>query len=376
MHNAQKEILDRIVNAKESAEILHQGQEPCRETVAKLLEFAGKKRLIDIDYVFNLDKARTLEKISFIYKKCKYGELKQRYAIVVETDDYLYVAEVGGEKPSEIYKLSKISKKYKIKDKVLVPGFVSFIAETPDGQTLDIAFYVDHTAYNKLYNILSTKNELDEEEWKQLLLLIGVFKFLGTDEKLSKLLENVPASFVPYVKQLLRRAALSDRYKDAINALLKLAERVKHNPVGYIMDQLATFLAHGKLPITKDGTILAYKKVNRDYTSIWDNTTLNTPGSVVERDLSECDTDPDKPCSSGLHVCSYDYLPSFGSSDPDHVRIVVCEIAPEDVVTVPRGEIYKMRCRRYKVLYDVTYEVLVEKRDVLQELGFVIDPVE
>ena len=382
MNKVERKVLDEIINAR-SKHVLYKGSESCRKIVDKLLQFAKVNKLSQVDYVFNLTRERSLKPYAFVYRRCKHNKLNDRYAVIVEKDNVYYVAELGGQQPSIIYTVDRQKSTdqkndgiYKLKDKVLVPGFVSFVAETPDGEVVELSSYIDHTAYNKIYVILKNKDKLSKDEWQQLLLLIGAFKAFDTDDQLTKILNSIPESFKPYVKYVIMKSAIYDRYKDAIIGLLKLIERLKQNPVGYIIDQLADFLANGKLPITKDGTILAYKKVNRDFTSIWDNRTLNSPGSIVELDLEQCDTNPNSACSSGLHVCSFEYLPMFGVSNPEHVRIVVCEIAPEDVVAVPKGEVYKMRCRRYKVLYDVTQEVLGEGKDILRSLGFVIETLE
>src|SRR3546814_10802848 len=52
--------------------------------------------------------------------------------------------------------------------------------------------------------------------------------------------------------------------------------------------------------------------------------------AVLEMPRSECDEDPDRTCSSGIHFCSIDYLKKgpVGSSD-DPVMIV--KIDPADV---------------------------------------------
>src|SRR3546814_19689465 len=65
---------------------------------------------------------------------------------------------------------------------------------------------------------------------------------------------------------------------------------------------------------------------------------------------SECDEDPDRTCSSGIHFCSIDYLKKgpVGSSD-DPVMIV--KIDPADVTAIPRDyNDTKGRCCRMEVV--------------------------
>ena len=58
---------------------------------------------------------------------------------------------------------------------------------------------------------------------------------------------------------------------------------------------------------------------------------------------------PKVTCSSGLHVCSYSYLSSFSGD-----RIVICEVEPHNVVSVPVDYYFaKMRCCKYKVIEEV-----------------------
>jgi len=211
------------------------------------------------------------------------------------------------------------------------------------------------------------------EEIKSLLIkeLIATAGFEVKNETVYLDGKVVPKSLAFYIRDKLIQSfkengtVESSKYLTSLRNFIKKLEK---NPVGYIIDQIAAFLVNGKLPITLEGDIVAYKKVNPDYTSIWDNKTLNRPGDTVELPLEECDTNPDEACSSGLHVCSYEYLPMFGAHKPEHFKVVVCKISPEDVVAVPNKEIYKMRCRKYTVIADVTKDV-VEKGDVLSEFG-------
>src|SRR3546814_719521 len=105
------------------------------------------------------------------------------------------------------------------------------------------------------------------------------------------------------------------------------------------------------LPISPDGFILAFKRVKKDY---WDHRTGETffhkVGAVLEMPRSECDEDPDRTCSSGIHFCSIDYLKKgpVGSSD-DPVMIV--KIDPADVTAIPRDyNDTKGRCCRMEVV--------------------------
>jgi hypothetical protein len=94
---------------------------------------------------------------------------------------------------------------------------------------------------------------------------------------------------------------------------------------------------------------LAYKKVRDDYLDIHSGTMDNSVGQIVEMERNEVDDDKDRTCSAGLHFCSKDYLPHFGSGDGN--RVVILKINPRDVVSIPSDyNNAKGRACRYEVI--------------------------
>jgi len=266
---------------------------------------------------------------------------------------------------------------YEIKDLYYDGNYFYFEALNDNDHVILQAYvpFIDDNKKQKLESIINEyvdKDEIPGETLRSLKAIVGevILDDLGIiikdgDYYLDK--KPIPKALAKYLSKLIDTYSKANKLAYVVQAFVKFIRRLEKNPVGYIIDQLADFITRGRIPITKDGMILAYKKVNADYTSIWDDKTLHTPGSIVELPLEMCDTDPNRACSSGLHVCSYEYLPHYGAMEPEKVRIVVCEIDPADVVAVPNTETYKMRCRRYKVLYDVTQEAL--EKDILSEYG-------
>lgn len=121
------------------------------------------------------------------------------------------------------------------------------------------------------------------------------------------------------------------------------------NPSYRSVQQLYGFLEANDLPITPNGKFFAYKKVAHDYLDIHSHTFDNSIGKTVEMNRNEVDDNPDRTCSAGLHVCSESYLPHYGSSDLDHV--MVCEVDPADVVSIPTDyNNAKMRTCKYVVV--------------------------
>lgn len=139
-----------------------------------------------------------------------------------------------------------------------------------------------------------------------------------------------------------------------IMPMARFFENLYQNPATWVRDELYVWLERSTLPITEDGCFLAYKNVNGDFTSIYDNTTLNTPGTVVQMDRSKVNPERAMVCSSGLHFCSKDYLPGF-SHGRDNTTILL-KINPADVVSVPANETAKGRAWKYEVLEVVEHD--------------------
>lgn len=132
--------------------------------------------------------------------------------------------------------------------------------------------------------------------------------------------------------------------------IAKFMERLYLNPVETAHKELFTWLENSNLPITEDGCFIAYKRVSKDYTSLYDSKTPNTIGSIVSMKRREdADSDFRQQCSTGLHFCSYEYLSHFSGA-----RTLILKVAPEDVVAIPDdyGNT-KGRAWRYEVIGEV-----------------------
>ena len=128
--------------------------------------------------------------------------------------------------------------------------------------------------------------------------------------------------------------------------LLELAAKIDQIDSKHIRTQLYGFLKHNGHPITKDGNFIAYKMVSDDFKDLHTRTMDNNVGAVVTMPRRDCDDDPTRTCSTGLHVAAYDYAHKFGSG-----YLVLCEVDPRDVVAVPIDyDQKKMRTCRYKVV--------------------------
>ena len=119
--------------------------------------------------------------------------------------------------------------------------------------------------------------------------------------------------------------------------ILKFAEKVMGNETIDVREDLYKWLENGKMPVFADGDFIAYKLVREDYSPIHRGPygKVQKPGTVVEMPRSACNANRDVTCSTGLHFCSYDYLPIFNSgTNYEGRRVIVLKINPADVVAI------------------------------------------
>lgn len=136
-----------------------------------------------------------------------------------------------------------------------------------------------------------------------------------------------------------------------VRPMARFLEKMRSNPSLTAQDELYIWLEHSALPITSDGDFIAFKKVREDYKSYHDGTTDNSIGSkpFVPRDT--CDPSRNNTCSSGLHFCSFDYLPNYMG---DEGRVVICKINPADVTAIPNDyNNAKGRAWTYEIIGEV-----------------------
>lgn len=153
-------------------------------------------------------------------------------------------------------------------------------------------------------------------------------------------------------------------------SLVPLANFLKRLPDSYrIRQDLLKFLDYGNNPLMDDGRFVAYKRVRSTFMDIHSNTFSNAPGQVLSMPRHEVDDDPNRTCSYGFHVCSYEYLSHFGSSQGSTDKVVAVAVAPEDVVSIPVDyNNTKMRCTGYVVLNELPMEWRSE--DILADSSF------
>jgi hypothetical protein len=141
-------------------------------------------------------------------------------------------------------------------------------------------------------------------------------------------------------------ASGSENYQYALKFMIKMVE---NNMDETSMDGLFKFLQNARIPINHNGNILTYKLINSNYTDCYTGKIDNSIGKTVSMERSKVTYNPQQTCAAGLHVCSYSYLSHYTGN-----RIVICEVEPHNVVSVPVDYHFaKMRCCQYTVIEEV-----------------------
>lgn len=137
-----------------------------------------------------------------------------------------------------------------------------------------------------------------------------------------------------------------------VSSMVAFLDNTEQNPSYRSRTELYSWLEKNCNPLTEDGCFIAYKKVrNHEGGNLYDIYTgkiRNNVGDTPEMARNKVDDDRNRTCSHGLHVCSYNYLKSYGNKDD---VVVLVKVNPKDVVSVPVDyNNTKMRVCRYEVL--------------------------
>ena len=223
----------------------------------------------------------------------------------------------------------------------------------------------DHPNFKAIFDLLQSGKEPTFEEMEELadlkkqITAIDIDGVTVEEDGSGALTVKIDGKKVEILDESLQvrlvemlHIADKDLQKAAYKAFAKFLKNLYKNPSYKSVRQLYRFLDANDLPITQNGTFLAYKKVAHDYLDIHSRSFDNSVGKVVEMPRYQVVDDPEITCASGLHVCSFDYLANYSSSELD--RVVICEVNPEDVVSVPTDyHNAKMRVCKYTVVDEI-----------------------
>ncbi len=172
-----------------------------------------------------------------------------------------------------------------------------------------------------------------------------------------------------YFKDEILRGSLSQKaiemIKDGKNcdSFLLFIEKIGENPSLQSINEFLTWLDHNSFIILENGNFLGYKSVRQvtagdfkdqrgrnvtagDFIDYWSSSFRNNIGDTNYMARSKVDPNKKKDCSNGFHISTLSYAKNFRGG----VHIVLCEVHPKDVVSVPEdcsGQ--KVRVCRYKV---------------------------
>lgn len=223
---------------------------------------------------------------------------------------------------------------------------------------LPINIPADHSLYEEIVDAVMEDDEVAVEEL--------IDRFLAVRKRISKAdiegvehfafdekNQTITYKGVVVANQLAERILKERNYNKNIRHLLNLLANTIQNPNTRAQTDLFEWLVAGEMPITEDGCILAYKYLNHDFYDVHTGSVYQAPGMVVEMDRSLCDDNPENTCSSGLHFCSWSYLPHYASGR----KLVMVKVNPRDIVAFPRDyNLSKARCCRYEIVRELDWD--------------------
>lgn len=138
-------------------------------------------------------------------------------------------------------------------------------------------------------------------------------------------------------------------------ALQALMNRISTIDRQHSVEDLVRFIENAEMPVTADGRLVAFKRVNKhsdgNNYDVYSGTILNNVGCRVQMDIENVDPNRARDCSYGLHVASRGYLRNFSGD-----TLLLILVNPEDVIAVPQYDPKKVRVCRYDIVHEFTPE--------------------
>lgn len=195
-------------------------------------------------------------------------------------------------------------------------------------------------------NYLALRKAIIEEDEKAILANLTVAKSLKDWAKGKFTVSDNLIAFdgVPLPTDLNDRIIQMATNNEDPSCMFLFWERLQKNPSYRSVQQLWKFLRHSGISFAPDGCFYAYKGVNSDYTDCHSGRFENKPGVTLEMPRNQISDDPNHACHEGFHVGALDHAKGYGQ------RIIICKVAPEDVVCVPYdSSSQKMRVSKYYI---------------------------
>lgn len=155
---------------------------------------------------------------------------------------------------------------------------------------------------------------------------------------------------------------LNDQFKavtagvTSVDGMQRFLNRAASVERGHSVEDLLKFVQKGELPFADDGTVLVYKRLRSTneegvFVDCHSRKVKQRVGSYVHMAESLVDPNRNQDCSNGLHVARRDYLHSFNGD-----VLVLCKLAPEDVIAVPKYDARKLRAKAYFIIAQLSDE--------------------
>lgn len=214
---------------------------------------------------------------------------------------------------------------------VVKPGIG--ISVVIDGTPFNVA--KDAINYNELFAALSAG--ADVERIRKLASPIAALRTLANNEGLE-ITENAETGElqVSYEGKPLR-GVIASRILDLFRAekgfeiYRKFVAKALTNRDPDAVDQLFRFMEANRLSLHPDGDVLAFKAVKSNYYDHHSGKVLYALGTTVEMPREKCDSNPNRSCSTGLHVGGDSYVKTQYSGS----KMLIIKINPADFVAVP-----------------------------------------
>jgi hypothetical protein len=230
------------------------------------------------------------------------------------------------------------------------------------GKPVTISKATQEDKYNKVLQLIKDNDE------------DGIIKYLDTATSISTKLgvtitkEGVVTyvndkSQVEQLPPSLNKTlvAMYEQDESSITPLIKFWEKVRLNPSYRVNRCLFDFIEANNIVINEHGNLIMYKIVKRtDDKEVFLDLYTKTFKQMFNVELrilrNNVDDNIDNQCSHGFHVCSWQYLPHYGSAVSGHDAILLCEVDPTDIVAIPRDyNNSKIRTCAYTPLSEYTY---------------------
>ena len=141
--------------------------------------------------------------------------------------------------------------------------------------------------------------------------------------------------------------------------MVKFLRRTIDSNSSRVINELFKFIESCGLTITEDGCFLAYKTVDSDYLDKYIHRINNRVGADIPRMPKwKVNDDCTQVCSHGYHVGGLEYAGPGGWYNNSNDHVMICKVAPEDVVSVPVDHSFqKLRCCHYEVVGEFKQEL-------------------